>query len=85
MLVETAAKDIGLKDIMQYIHKYFAGAKKTLSQQDKTFLSVQNVTDTSMPQLLNVGAHAYIQALSKDQTIAMSIIIGAMLSKSHGK
>ena len=85
MLVETAAKDEGLKDMAQYVAKHFTNAKKTLSQDDKTFLSAQNVTDTSMLQLLNVGAHSYLQAIAKDQTLAMSIIIGAMLTISHGK
>lgn len=85
LLVETSAKDLSLKGADYYVDKYFADAKKTLSADKKTFLSNQNIKAETMPQLLNTGAHNYLLSLSKDQTIAMSIIIGAMLTISHGK
>ena len=60
-------------------------AKKSLSQDEKTTLSNQNVTSSSMIQLLQTGAHIYKTSSNMEQTIALSIIIGAMLKITHGK
>ncbi|MEB3231093.1 MAG: hypothetical protein VKJ64_08795 [Leptolyngbyaceae bacterium] len=85
LLLETAVKDVGLKRLDSYIKKYFAEAKKNLDQDTKTTLSNYNVTEQSMIQLLHTGAHNYTASSNFDQTIAISIIIGAMLSITHGK
>lgn len=73
------------KPIDLYISSFFSPAKSKLDQNAKTFLSSQNVTSTSILQLLNTGAHSYISSSNEDQALAMSIIIGEMLILSHGK
>jgi len=56
-----------------------------LSQNDRTTLSNQNVTKASIVQLLQTGAHNYQSSSNLEQTIALSIIIGSIISLSHGK
>lgn len=51
----------------------------------KTFLSNQNVKKETLPQLLHTGAHNYCSSQNYEQTLAISIILGAMLNLSHGK
>lgn len=82
LLCETAAKNIG-KQSDKYIALYFEEAKKTLSQDFKTLLSVHNISSSSLVQLLHIGAHNYTASQNYDQTIAISIILGAMLNLSH--
>ena len=60
-------------------------AKKSLDQDTKTTLANQNVTNDSLTQLLHTGAHNYHSSSNLEQTIAMSIIIGAILEITHGK
>ncbi len=84
LLCETAAEEDG-KTLDNYLKSHFAQAKKTLTQDVKTTLSNHNVTEGSIIQLLHTAAHNYKASQSLDQTIAMSIIIGAILSISHGK
>ena len=84
LLCETAANDLDL-EIKSYLHKYFKKAKQTLSQDTKTTLSTQNVSKESLTQLLQVGAHNYEAAENIEQTIAISIILGAMLTTTHGQ
>jgi hypothetical protein len=82
LIVESATN----KKIDDYIHTNFDAAKKILSQDEKTTLSTQGVeTAKKLIQLLHVGAHKYTASSNMDQTIAMSVIIGAMLSLSHSK
>lgn len=84
LLSESAAKDKG-KKIDDYVNTYFTNAKKKLSQDQKTTLSTQNVKKDTLVQLLHVGAHNYSASKNIDQSIAVSIILGAMLNISHGK
>lgn len=50
LLCETAAKDIQLQKIDEYVKKYFDSAKANLSQNHKTTLSTQHVTNTNLVQ-----------------------------------
>lgn len=84
LLCETAAKDSG-KKLKDYVEGHFDGAKATLSQDIKTTLANQNVTKDSITQLLQTGAHNYQSSSNIDQTIAVSIIVGAITTNSHGK
>jgi hypothetical protein len=84
LLCETAAKDNG-KKLEDYVKEHFVTAKKALDQNTKTTLSTQNVTDGSILQLLQIGAHNYQAATNLDQTIAVSIAVGAMITLTHGR
>jgi len=84
LLSESAAKSKG-KKIEKYVNTYFANAKKKLTQDQKTTLSTQNVKKDTVVQLLHVGAHNYSASKNMDQSIAVSIILGAILTISHGK
>jgi len=84
LIIETAAKEESIP-LNKYTQKYFALAKKKLSKDEKTTLSTQNVTEGSIDQLLQIGAHQYTAAKNLDQLLAMSIIIGKILEESHGK
>ena len=85
LLCETAKSSRKSDDIKKYIDKYFDDAKKLLNQDMKTFLSNQNVKKETLPQLLHTGAHNYCSSQNYEQTLAISIILGAMLNLSHGK
>ena len=85
LLCETAASDLNMKGIVEYSNKYFKDAKKALSHDYQTLLSCQNVEQNTIVRLLNVGAHNYTTSNNYEQTIAISIILGAMLTISHGK
>lgn len=82
LLCETASGD---KGISEYVRMYFNNGKKTLSKDEKTLLSNHNVKDNSIVQLLQTGAHNYSASQNLDQTIAISIILGAMIQLSHNK
>ena len=82
LLCEFAATDKN-QTIDQYIKNNFANAKKTLRKESKTFLMTQSVDQTNLVALLHIGAHAYKSAISIEQTIAISIILGEMLSITH--
>lgn len=82
LLVETAASEEG-KKLDKYIGTYFDDGKGLLSKDELTTLSNNNVTKSSLPQLLNTGAHNYSDSLSYDKAYAMSLIVGKMLSISH--
>ncbi len=82
LLVETAASEDKTK-MDRYIDKYFDKGKELLTQDEKTTLSNNNVTKKSLAQLLNTGAHNYSDSLSYDKALAMSLIVGKMLSISH--
>lgn len=83
LLVESAANSDG---ISTYISNNYADAKKTLTQDQKTTLSNNSVdSDQKLIQLLQSGAHNYTNSANFEQTTAMSIIIGAIISKTHLK
>lgn len=84
LLSESAANDCH-QNMAHYVKSRFKTAKETLDQDVKTTLSNNNVTETSIVQLLHTGAHNYTASSNMDQTIAISIILGAILTLSHGK
>jgi hypothetical protein len=84
LLCESASKDKKSK-MENYLKKYFDEAKKGLDSDIRTTLSNQNVTKSSITQLLHTGAHKYQSSSNMEQTIAMTIIIGSILTLSHGK
>lgn len=88
LLCETAADECGYtgkKAIDEYIGKFFPLAKKGLSQNIKTFLSDQNISKDTLPQLFHTGAHNYLSSISSEKAMGISIILGAMLKESHGR
>lgn len=84
LLSETAATDVNL-GLDKYLRANFAQAKKALDTDLKTTLSNQNVNEGSITQLLQTGAHTYQASTNFDQTLAVSIILGAILNITHGK
>jgi len=84
MLAETAAKDLK-KELKDYLTEHFEHAKKSLDQNAKTSLSNQNVNKDSIIKLFQTGAHDYHNSKNEEQAMALSIILGSMLSISHGK
>lgn len=84
LLCETAAKDKN-KRLDDYLKESFENAKKLLDQNVKTTLSTQNVNESTIVQLLHVGAHNYQTTNNMNQTLALSLIIGAILTVTHGK
>lgn len=84
MLAETAAKDMK-KELKDYLTEHFDSAKKSLDQNAKTTLSNQNVSKDSIIKLFQTGAHDYHNSRNEEQALALSIILGAMLTLSHGK
>lgn len=81
LIVESATD----KKIDNYVNSNFDNGKKILSADEKTTLSNNNVTQSSLIKLLQNGAHKYSASSNIEQTIAMSIIIGAMLEITHSK
>lgn len=84
LISEAAAGDMK-QPMDQYLKSRFQKVKGALSKDAKTTLSNCNVTEASIIQLLHTGAHNYAAAANLDQTIAMSVVIGAILTESHGK
>jgi len=84
LLWETAAEDCRQRQD-QYIEQRFQEAKTRLNQDQKTTLSTQNVTKKSIVQLLHIGAHNYTASANVEQTLALSLILGGVLTISHGK
>lgn len=85
LLCETAAKDDSNKKLDSYIKGHYQNAKNKFNKDIKTTLSNHNVNENSIIQLLHTGAHNYQSSNNIDQTIAMSIIIGSIITLSHGK
>lgn len=85
LLCETAAHDLNFERFDEYVKKFFPLAKKQLSHDIKTFLSEQNISESTLPQLFHTGAHNYQSSVSADKAMGISIILGAMLKESHGK
>lgn len=83
LLCETAAGSS--KEIEPFLKKHYADAKKILTQDQMTTLSSNTVSESNITQLLHTGAHNYESSKNINQTIAMSIIIGAILTLTHGK
>lgn len=82
LIVESATS----RKIDDYVNQHFEAAKKLLSKDEKTLLASQEVDNAQkLIKLLHVGAHKYTASANVEQTIAMSIIIGAMLEITHSK
>lgn len=94
LLCETAWKDLKKEGLEQYLKDYFKSAKAKLSKGEKT-LSSKNLseedpksleTHKQLLSLLNDSAHTYDESTRNyKQTVAMSVMVGAILSCSHGK
>jgi hypothetical protein len=84
LIAETAADEVELK-FDDYLKNNFETAKKDLDDEIKTTLHSQNVRKESIVPLLHNGAHNYELASNMEQTIALSIILGKILTKTHGQ
>ena len=94
LLCETAWKDLKKEGLEQYLKDYFNESKAKLSKGEKT-LSSKNLseedpksleTHKQLLSLLNDSAHTYDESTCNyKQTVAMSVMVGAILSCSHGK
>lgn len=84
LLCETAANE-SKKRMDDYLKDNFDEAKKQLDQDIRTTLAGQNVKKESIVQLLHTGAHNYQSTSNVEQTLALSIIIGSILTNTHGK
>lgn len=84
LLCEAAANECS-QELAKYVQSRFQQAKGTMDQDTKTTLSNNNITEKSIVQLLHTGAHTYAASTNMDQTLALSIAIGAILENSHGK
>ena len=74
-------KEITLKD---YVEDNFDDAKQKVPKKYYNYLRNNSVEKKSMVGLLNTGAHGYADTLDEKQTIALSLIIGKILEKTHG-
>ncbi len=81
LLVEAAST--GTMD--SYIKKNYTSARSKLGPDEKTSLSSYSITEKKLIELLHVGAHKYSASSNIDMAIAMSLIIGQMLTDTHGK
>ena len=84
-LCEMASALQDSSGIKPYIERYFDEAKKTIDHNQATLLASQNVKKETLTQLLQTGAHGYCSSENYEQTLAISIILGAMLTISHGR
>ena len=89
LLAETAAQELNM-DLKEFVDEYATLAKKQIrdgqSGQDiLTFLHNQHVKPENLTGLLQVGAHGYTSTGNKEQTMAISILLGEMLTLSRGK
>ena len=82
LLCETAAAPSPMGD---YLRSHFEAAKGQLGQDDKTTLANQNVRKETIEQLLHTGTHSYKAAKNFDQTLAVSLMLGKILTRTHGK
>lgn len=90
LLAESAAQDLNMEKLESYVKKYAGDAKKRLRQRSNatditTFLSNNSVSPDKLTTLLQQGAHAYTSTNDVQQAKAISIMLGEMLTISHGK
>ena len=84
LLVESATLE--KEKTVDYVNKNFTEAKKSLTKDQKTTLANNSIKDAKhLIQLLQSGAHNYANSANFEQTVAMSIMIGAMLDITHPK
>ena len=89
LLIDTSAME-RCGGLDRYVGEYAGEAKKRLRQAANsadlvTFMRNQAVSPENLLRLLQNGAHAYTSTGNKEQALAMSILIGEMLSISHGR
>lgn len=84
VLAETAAKDVS-KDLQEYLRSGFDSSKKQLDQNMKTTLANQGIRKETIVQLFQSGAHDYHNSKNEEQALALSVVLGKILSDSHGK
>lgn len=93
LLMESAAREIypgKEKSLIDYIDSFKDKAWESLRKQGKgnelvTYLSTASVTKEKLNSLLQTGAHCYSSSNNREQALALSIAVGAMLKLSHGK
>jgi len=85
LICESAASEDNNTKLDNYLKDNFQKAKKNLNQDIKTTLANQNVREESITQLIHTGAHSYEASSNMEQTIALSIIIGEILTITHGR
>jgi hypothetical protein len=86
LLWETAAGSTDQKSRDNYIRNNFVEAKSNLDKEMKTSLSSYDITSPDkIIELLHVGAHNYKSSSDFNQTLALSLMIGAILNITHGK
>jgi hypothetical protein len=86
LLWETAAGSTDQKMRDNYIRDNFVEAKSNLDKEMKTSLSSYDITSPDkMIGLLHIGAHNYKSSSDFNQTLALSLMIGAILNITHGK
>ncbi|MFP4379050.1 MAG: hypothetical protein ACLFUS_00995 [Candidatus Sumerlaeia bacterium] len=83
VLAETAAKEVD-KNLQVYLQDGFDSAKKLLDRNIKTTLANQEVRKDTIVRLFQTGAHDYHNSKNEEQALALSIILGKILSNSHG-
>ena len=84
MLAETAANELK-KELEKFLTENFDQAKKTLDQNSKTSLANQSVEKSKIVQLIQTGAHNYANSKNEEQALALSIILGSILTITHRK
>lgn len=84
LLCETAADDRS-ESLAKYLLGNFPGAKSALDNDTKTTLANQNVDADSIVRLLQTGAHNYTNSSNLEQTLAISVIVGGILTITHGQ
>ena len=82
---ELVAKCASSSGMEKLVRENFAKAKASLSQDEKTYLAQNQVSDSNIITLLQTGAHNYTGSYDLSQTIAMSLIVGGILKLHFGK
>ena len=86
LLIESASGGEDSENTNEYIKTHFKDAREKLSKDEKTTLHTQSIeSDSKLISLLHIGAHNYSSSSNMDQTMAMSIILGKILTKTHGR
>lgn len=85
LIAELATQECGQKCMDDYLNLNYDAAKASLNSDQKTSLSNHSVDKNKIVQLLQTGAHKYQASTNIEQTLAISLIVGAVLSVSLGK
>jgi hypothetical protein len=86
LLCETASREYAAsKNIEEFIKFFWKEARSNLDKDSLTLLANNQVSKDSIMQLLHTGAHNYSSSANIQQTIAISIIVGAILDVVYGK